>query len=224
MNTRIEYPLKAAQNDKDWSNGSLTVITGYNMAGCSLFLKNEHENDLSYKAAGNVRNRSVVYITPECIINDKPSEATESLESDGVEIMDIANEIDSLLSGIKDNGEFGVRTFRKLQSFIRSGILGTHSILVWDGVENFLHPEWQVIMTKLLIRCVKSGMHIRATTFSPYIVQGFRFFSHRYNVSPVYLLLKMDENGQESVHAVTHDLNQIFTMFALPLNRIINIE
>lgn len=224
MNTGIINLQKVDQNKKEGHNGSLTIVTGYNMDGCSSFLKAEYENRLKENATENIRNKSIVYITPEYIIDGKPPEITGKMEYDKSEMKDIADEIDFILSNSKDNDELGARTFRKLQSLMRLRMLSKGSVLIWDGVENFLHPEWQVAMAELLVKCVKNGMHIKVKTFSPYIVQGIRFFSHRHKIDPVCLLVQRNGNSGESVHIVTHDLNQVFVMFAYPLNGIVNIE
>ncbi len=219
MNIGITNPQKIDQNKKEGHNGSLTIVTGYNMDGCSSFLKAEYENNLR----ANATNKSIVYITPESIINGKTPETTKKMEYGESEIKDIASEIDFILSNSKDNDELGARTFRQFQSLMTQGVLGKYSVLIWDGVENFLHPKWQVAMTELLIKCVKKGMQVKIKTFSPYIVQGVRFFSCKHKINPAYLLVQRNENGGESPHIVTHDLNQVFIMFAYPLNSIVNI-
>lgn len=219
MNTEIINPQKTGQDKKEGHTGSLTVVTGYNMDGGSSFMKAEYENHLRT----NVTNKSIVYITPESIINGKPPEITGKMKHGESEIKDMADEIDFILSDSKNNDELGARTFRLLQSLMRQGVLEKGSVLIWDGTENFLHPHWQVAMAELLIKCVKKGMHIKIKTFSPYIVQGVRFFSHKHKINPVYLLVQRNGNGGESTRIVTHDLNRIFIMFAYPLNSIVNI-
>lgn len=151
-------------------NGNLTIITGYNTDGCSSYLRSDFEDHLKDNTAKNICNRSVVYITPEYLLDVDPTETIGTIEYVEPGIKEIDDEIDRILSESNDYNEPGTKIFRKLQSLIRQGTLKQGSVLIWDGVENFLHPEWQVIMTGLLVKFAKNGIHIKAKTFSPYIV------------------------------------------------------
>lgn len=214
---------KTCRNDKDGYNGNLTIVTGYNTDGCSSYLKSDFENYLNDNAAKSIRNRSIVYITPEYLFDVNPTETIGAIEYIEPGIKEIDDEIERVLSGANDCNEPGTRIFRKLQSLIKQGVLRKDTVLIWDGVENFLHPQWQVIMSGLLVKFAKNGIHIKAKTFSPYIVQGIRFFSNKHKISPVYLLIQRGRSGSKSVDIVTHDLNRVFIMFALPLDSIVNL-
>lgn len=151
-----------------------TVISGDNASERSFVLKNEFDkvNDV---------NQGIVpvYITPVSLLQDRQISSVPT-SSSPIILHEVITHLQQLLSSSdnKTNMEtdFGVKALTYFLSMLSSGIIHSSVILFWDLPESFLHPSWQVAISRLLVMCASSGVRICLSTQSPYIVQAVRFY------------------------------------------------
>lgn len=198
-----------------------TVISGDNASDRSLVLKNEFDkfNDVHQGVVP-------VYITPVSLLQDRQMSSVPT-SSSPILLHEVISHLQQLLSSSdnKTNMEtdFGVKALTHFLSMLSSGTIHSSIILFWDLPESFLHPSWQVAVSRLLVMCASSGVRICLSTQSPYMVQAVRFYSQKQNLKVYYILAELDSSGASLVSDVTDDLNRLFYPLAMPLSRIMNI-
>lgn len=206
----------------------LTLIAGDNRSGKNNFLMQEF-NRLSHEINEGRLSGNVVWIVPEWLHEEETPEAAEKENFTGPPMKGLPDFtcliLDAGTAGgnTPDTEDRGTRVLKHFQTLVRTGTIREKSIVIWDGPENFQHPAWQVRIAELLIQYAKAGIHLVIGTHSPYIVQGIRFFSHKNDVTPLYLLVERNGEGKQTVSDVTKDLNRVFLSFARPFNEIINL-
>ena len=73
------------------------------------------------------------------------------------------------------SGQLGLSIFAKL---LENGWISKDTISVFDEPESHMHPHWQLIYAKMLVRCVEElGATIVVTTHTPYMLQALKVFS-----------------------------------------------
>ncbi|MDE7402186.1 MAG: AAA family ATPase [Muribaculaceae bacterium] len=121
----------------------------------------------------------------------------------------------------------GIKSFGLLQRLLEGNCLSTDRILIWDEPEIHLHPEWQIVLSNILVKLVTLGVPVIISTHSPYFLQAIRFHASAYGVesSTHYYHAEPDEEtGLSEIHEVIDDLNQVFTRLAKPLRKIMNVD
>lgn len=120
----------------------------------------------------------------------------------------------------------GIKSFGLIQMLLETNTIDADKILIWDEPENHLHPQWQVLFSKLLVQLSKMGIPVLISTHSPYFVQGVRFFAAQMDLEPFvnYYLADEKEDNLSELREVTDDLNEIFVKLSKPLNEIMNVD
>lgn len=120
----------------------------------------------------------------------------------------------------------GIKSFGLIQMLLETNTISANKILIWDEPENHLHPQWQILFAKLLVKLSKMGIPVMVSTHSPYFVQGVRFFAAQQDMEPFvnYYLAEVEDDGVSELRDVTDDLNAIFLKLSKPLNEIMNVD
>jgi len=89
-------------------------------------------------------------------------------------------------------------------------------ILIIDEPEMHLHPQWQIVMAKLMVSLAKNGIDILTNTHSPYILEGIKIYSEVMGIEK-RTKFHLADNGvirpQESLEA-------IFEKIAIPMQEL----
>lgn len=121
----------------------------------------------------------------------------------------------------------GVKSFGVMQRLIQTDSISTFKMLVWDEPEIHLHPEWQIVFSRMIVELVAKGVPIVVSSHSPYFVQALRYFASAKGIEKdvkYYMAEESDETMLATVKEVTDDLNCIFTRLAAPLRDIMNVD
>ena len=203
------------------ATSQFTVISGDNVSERAFVLKNEFDkvNDV---------NQGIVpvYITPVSLLQDRQISSVPT-SSSPILLHEVISHLQQLLSSSNEKTnmetDFGTKALTHFLSMLSSGTIHSSVVLFWDLPESFLHPSWQVAISRLLVMCASSGVRICLSTQSPYMVQAVRYYAQKQNLQVYYILAELDSSGAGLVSDVTDDLNRMFYPLAIPLSRIMNI-
>lgn len=121
----------------------------------------------------------------------------------------------------------GIKSFGVLQRLIQADCVSTYKMLIWDEPEIHLHPEWQIVFSRIIVELAAKGIPIVVSSHSPYFVQALRYFAAARGIEKevkYYMARSSEETGLCRVKDVTDDLNRVFTRLAAPLREIMNVD
>jgi predicted ATPase len=120
-----------------------------------------------------------------------------------------------------ENAATGIKAFAVPLVLLKKGWLRKNTIFIIDEPEVHLHPIWQVRYAEILTMLVKRGVHVIATTHSPYVVKSIIKFSHEYGIrkNTVFYITKRIEDGAKIENA-DERLNEIFELFSRPMREV----
>lgn len=120
----------------------------------------------------------------------------------------------------------GLKTFALFKQLILNGTIGQNSIVILDEPEIHLHPEWQLILARLIVLLqIEFDLRILLTTHSPYFLNAIEVFSARYHIANKcnYYLAQVDYQGVKFID-VSRDIDKIYAKLAKPLQELENMR
>ena len=119
----------------------------------------------------------------------------------------------------------GIKSFGVIQMLLESGAINENRLLIWDEPENHLHPEWQLLFARLLVRLAQRGIPVLLSSHSPYFIQAIRFYSYKTSLQDYvrYYMAEEQSDGLSVIEDVSKDLNRVFAKLAAPMNGIMNL-
>lgn len=120
----------------------------------------------------------------------------------------------------------GLKTFALFKQLILNGTIGQNSIVILDEPEIHLHPEWQLILARLIVLLqIEFDLHILLTTHSPYFLNAIEVFSARYHMANKcnYYLAQVDYHGVKFID-VSRNIDKIYAKLAKPLQELENMR
>ena len=120
----------------------------------------------------------------------------------------------------------GLKTFALFKQLILNGTIGQNSIVILDEPEIHLHPEWQLVLARLIVLLqIEFDLHILLTTHSPYFLNAIEVFSVRYHIANKcnYYLTQADYQGVKFID-VSRDIDKIYAKLAKPLQELENMR
>ena len=133
----------------------------------------------------------------------------------------------TMIPNYKENGkqlEFrnvsaGLKTFLVIKKLIQNNNLRYNGVLILDEPEIHLHPEWQILLAKIIVLLQKKfNLHILLSTHSPYFLEALEVYSNRYECTERchYYLAENSDSGLAKVSEVTDNLEAIYKKLAKP--------
>lgn len=118
----------------------------------------------------------------------------------------------------------GIKCFGIVDLLEKANFIGPNRLLIWDEPENHLHPEWQVLFAKKLVKLAEDGVPVLVTTHSPYFLQAIRYYAAQEKLGNYvnYYMPELREDGLSTVVDVTNDLTQVFERLTDPLGEIMD--
>lgn len=118
----------------------------------------------------------------------------------------------------------GIKSFGIVDLLESANFIGPNRLLIWDEPENHLHPEWQILFAKKMVRLAKEGIPVLVTTHSPYFLQAIRYYSAQEKLGNYvnFYMPEPDNDGLSVVQDVTSDLTAVFEKLASPLDGIMD--
>jgi predicted ATPase len=121
----------------------------------------------------------------------------------------------------------GIKYLGIISILLQGGFLNKKTLLIFDELENHLHPDWQVKAARVVVDAVKEGGNILLTSHSPYLIEALKIFSdkHLEKGRAAFYLSRSDELGHiSSIDNVTHDVSPIFNLLAGPFRELEKID
>ncbi|HEC1782885.1 TPA: ATP-binding protein, partial [Campylobacter lari] len=116
------------------------------------------------------------------------------------------------------NVAISIKQFGILQVLINNNRITSKGFLIFDEPENYLHPTWQIIFAKLLVRLSVKKIPILINTHSPYIIEAVYKYSLIYK-NQINFHLSLDgviqqyENNEKTMEMIFEKLNKPFETF-----------
>ncbi|HEC1759939.1 ATP-binding protein [Campylobacter lari] len=116
------------------------------------------------------------------------------------------------------NVAIGIKQFGILQALINNNRITSKGFLIFDEPENHLHPTWQIVFAKLLVRLSAKKIPILINTHSPYIIEAIYKYSLSYKNQINFHLsidgvIKQYENNEKTMEMIFEKLNKPFETF-----------
>ncbi len=117
-----------------------------------------------------------------------------------------------------ENVATGIKQFGILQVLINNHRITPQGFLIFDEPENHLHPTWQILFAKILVKLSTKHIPILINTHSPYVVEAIYkygiYFKTRINFH-VSLESKIEqvENNEKTMELIFEKLNKPFKTF-----------
>lgn len=118
----------------------------------------------------------------------------------------------------------GIKSFGIVDLLEKANFIGPNRLMIWDEPENHLHPEWQVLFAKKLVKLAEEGVPVLVTTHSPYFLQAIRYYAAQEKLGNYvnYYMPELRDDGLSTVVDVTNDLTQVFERLTDPLGDIMD--
>jgi len=115
----------------------------------------------------------------------------------------------------------GIKTFGIIQMLLTSGTIAANTVLIIDEPEAHLHPEWQLKYAEVLTQLVDMGVYVLVSTHSPYMIEALKHYSDKLQQEKItnFYLGNAGEHGTV-FSDVTQDLNPLFKLLAMPMQRL----
>lgn len=204
------------------------------LAHFELFRDVPHRKSLKRKIMGNKFEESNDAITEksinELMIEGKLKDIFEELNRivpGTLEVSDLENTCYKNGENKKDISIFnlstGLKIFVIIKTLLLNGFLEKNGTLILDEPEVHLHPEWQILLAKIIVLLQKEfKMHILISSHSHYFVNAIEVYSKKYEIStPKFYLTREDSNGNIDIDDVSCNLEPIYNLFYRPL---LNLE
>jgi len=115
----------------------------------------------------------------------------------------------------------GIKTFGIIQMLLTGGMIAPNTVLIIDEPEAHLHPEWQLKYAEVLTQLVDMGVYVLVSTHSPYMIKALKHYSEKLQQEKItnFYLGNAGEHGTIFTE-VTQDLNPLFKLLAMPMQRL----
>jgi len=115
----------------------------------------------------------------------------------------------------------GIKTFGIIQMLLTGGMIAPNTVLIIDEPEAHLHPEWQLKYAEVLTQLVDMGVYVLVSTHSPYMIKALKHYSEKLQQEKItnFYLGNPSEHGTIFTE-VTQDLNPLFKLLAMPMQRL----
>ena len=117
----------------------------------------------------------------------------------------------------------GLKSFLIIQRMIANGALGSGRVLIIDEPEVNLHPEWQLMLAKVLVLLNKKlNIKVVLSTHSPYFLRAVECYMNEYenDANGKYYLTVETENQLYTLEDVTNNRERIYKALYRPLEEI----
>ncbi len=115
----------------------------------------------------------------------------------------------------------GIKMFGIVQILLTNGVVALNTVLIIDEPEAHLHPEWQLKYAEVLTQLVDMGVYVLVSTHSPYMIKALKHYSDKLQQEKItnFYLGNAGEHGTIFTE-VTQDLNPLFKLLAMPMQRL----
>lgn len=120
----------------------------------------------------------------------------------------------------------GLKTFTLFKQLILNGTISQNGIIILDEPEIHLHPEWQLVLAKLIVLLqIEFDLHILLTTHSPYFLNAIEVFSVIYDIADKcnYYLSETNNREVKFINA-SRNIDKIYAKLAKPLQDLENMR
>ncbi|UTC83233.1 AAA family ATPase [Treponema denticola] len=120
----------------------------------------------------------------------------------------------------------GLKTFTIIKTLLLNGYLEEKGTLILDEPEIHLHPEWQIVLAKIIVLLQKEyKMHILISSHSPYFIHAIEVYSKKEKINnPKFYLTQENKNGLISMKDVSANLEPIYNLLYKPLQELENLK
>ncbi len=120
----------------------------------------------------------------------------------------------------------GLKIFVIIKTLLMNGYLEENGTLILDEPEVHLHPEWQVLLAKIIVLLQKEfNLHILISSHSHYFVNAIEVYSQKEGLHiPKFYLTQENEDETVSINDVSQDLEPIYNLFYKPLIKLEETE
>ncbi|EHZ0415943.1 TPA: AAA family ATPase [Campylobacter coli] len=117
-----------------------------------------------------------------------------------------------------ENVATGIKQFGILQTLINNHRITPQGFLIFDEPENHLHPTWQILFAKILIKLSTKNIPILINTHSPYVVEAIYKYSIHYKARVNFHVslgskIEQVENNEKTMELIFEKLNKPFQTF-----------
>ncbi|EKQ1039776.1 ABC transporter ATP-binding protein [Campylobacter jejuni] len=117
-----------------------------------------------------------------------------------------------------ENVATGIKQFGILQTLINNNRITPRGFLIFDEPENHLHPTWQILFAKILVKLSTKNIPILVNTHSPYMIEAFYKYALSYETKINFHLSSKDKIGQiknneKTMELIFEKLNKPFEIF-----------
>jgi len=120
----------------------------------------------------------------------------------------------------------GLKTFTIIKTLLLNGYLEEKGTLILDEPEIHLHPEWQIVLAKIIVLLQKEyKMHILISSHSPYFIHAIEVYSKKEKINnPKFYLTQENKNGLISMKDVSANLEPIYNLLYKPLQELESLK
>ncbi|MGP1576275.1 MAG: AAA family ATPase [Treponema sp.] len=120
----------------------------------------------------------------------------------------------------------GLKTFTIIKTLLQNGYLDEKGALILDEPEVHLHPEWQLLLAKIIVLLQKEyHMHILINSHGPYFIHAIEVYAKQQKIDkPKFYLTKEDSYGRITMQDVSDNLDPIYTLLYRPLQEFGNLN
>ncbi len=115
----------------------------------------------------------------------------------------------------------GIKYFGLLQRLAENQQLKQGHLLIVDEPENHLHPEWQLLLARLIVNLVSQHkVYVLVNSHSPYMIEALKVYSDiTIKEQTHFYFNQLTDKGIE-VDEVSHDLSPVFEKLSLPFHKL----
>ena len=115
----------------------------------------------------------------------------------------------------------GIKYFGLLQRLAENSQLKPENLLIIDEPENHLHPEWQLLLAKLIVNLVEQHkVYVLINSHSPYLIEALKVYSDINIKDKTHFYFNELTNEGGKVKQVTDDLSLLFDTLSLPFQKL----
>lgn len=117
----------------------------------------------------------------------------------------------------------GSKTFAVIKRLLENGQLYKNQTLIIDEPEVNLHPEWQLILAKVLVILYKElGLKVFLNSHSPYFIRAVEVCAKQYEIADhcFFYQTLQGKNGLYQVEDVTQETEKVYRSLYRPLEEL----
>jgi len=117
----------------------------------------------------------------------------------------------------------GVKALSVLAALAHAGYIHKKTILIFDGPETSLHPEWQIAYAHIICKLADLGVKVVLTTHSPYMLEAIKEFTKN-NPETKFYVSYQDSEGYIAYQDTMGDITPLINALSRPLYDLINTD